>query len=155
MNDDPELADIAAVTTAKPNSVSLLSPSCANPSVSGKSSPTKDCGECCSQFPTLSEAYAQEGHFPAQLDTARDPSESPPSNRIVGSRETAVLSSRARLEGPQAGTNEIDPDGTAVTPRDTNRPYSRFQCPRTFLSDLPRCQLLIRVWEFFLGRVLR
>jgi len=66
VNDVLALADTVTATTAKP-SISWLAPSCANPLVSGKSSPTKDRGEYCSERPTFAEVYAQEGHFPALL----------------------------------------------------------------------------------------
>jgi hypothetical protein len=53
------LVAIATAMIAKP-SIFLLAPSCAIPSVSGRSSPTKDRGARYLECPTLYEAFAQE-----------------------------------------------------------------------------------------------
>lgn len=56
---------IATAMIARP-SIFLLAPSCAIPSVSGRSSPTKGRGARYLECPIPDEAFAQEGHFPAQ-----------------------------------------------------------------------------------------
>lgn len=65
-NGVPELAGTVTATIARLSDVSLLAPSCATPSVSGKSSPTRGRGARYLQRPTLCEAFAQEGRFPVR-----------------------------------------------------------------------------------------
>jgi hypothetical protein len=66
-NGVPALVDTVTATIASLNGhVSSLAPSCANPLVSGKSSPTKGRGARYPECPTPYEAFAQEGHFPVQ-----------------------------------------------------------------------------------------
>ena len=64
-NSVPELVDTVTATIARLNDdVSSPVPSCAIPSVSGKSSPTKGRGARYPECPTPYEAFAQEGHLP-------------------------------------------------------------------------------------------
>jgi len=60
------LADTVTVMIARLSDISSLGPSCANPLVNGKSSPTKGSGARYPECPTPCEAYAQEGRFLAR-----------------------------------------------------------------------------------------
>src|SRR5579872_1785718 len=65
-NGVPALVDTVTATIASLSDVSSLAPSCANPLVSGTSSPTKDRGAHYPECPTPYAAFAQEGYFPMQ-----------------------------------------------------------------------------------------
>ena len=65
-NGVPALVDTVTATIASLSDISSLAPSCANPLVTGRSSPTKGRGEHYPECPTPYEAFAQEGYFPVQ-----------------------------------------------------------------------------------------
>ena len=66
MNDVKAPVDTVTATIARLSDIFSLAPSCANPSVSGKSSPTKGRGAHYPECPIPYEAFAREGHFPVQ-----------------------------------------------------------------------------------------